>query len=143
MKKINIIGAGLAGCEAALQFAANNWQVSLYEMRPEKQTEAHQTAYLAELVCSNSLKSKLETTASGLLKKEMKLLGCKLLPIAEECAVPAGNALAVDRDKFADKVTNIIENHPNIKLIRQEVTELSDELTIIATGPLTSDSMTT
>lgn len=142
MKKINIIGAGLAGCEAALQFADNNWQVSLYEMRPEKQTEAHQTAFLAELVCSNSLKSKLETTASGLLKKEMKLLGCKLLPIAEECAVAAGNALAVDRDKFAMEVTKIIENHPNINLIRREVTQLNDELTIVATGPLTSDAMT-
>jgi len=142
MQKINIIGAGLAGSEAALQFADNNWQVKLYEMRPGKQTEAHQTDYLAELVCSNSLKSRLISTASGLLKKEMELLGCKLLPIAEKCSVPAGNALAVDRDKFAIEVTKLIENHPNIEIIREEVKELTDELTIVATGPLTSDSLT-
>ncbi|MFO7897380.1 MAG: methylenetetrahydrofolate--tRNA-(uracil(54)-C(5))-methyltransferase (FADH(2)-oxidizing) TrmFO [Candidatus Cloacimonadales bacterium] len=142
MKKIKIIGAGLAGCEAALQFAAKDWQVDLYEMRPEKQTEAHQSGYLAELVCSNSLKSKLPTTASGLLKQELQLLGCQLLPIAEQCSVAAGNALAVDRDKFAQTVTELIENHPNINLQRQEVTSLDDELTIVASGPLTSDGLT-
>ncbi|MCK5051187.1 MAG: methylenetetrahydrofolate--tRNA-(uracil(54)-C(5))-methyltransferase (FADH(2)-oxidizing) TrmFO [Candidatus Cloacimonetes bacterium] len=142
MKQIKIIGAGLAGCEAALQFADNNWQVELYEMRPEKQTEAHQTANFAEVVCSNSLKSKLITTASGLLKAEMKLLGCKLLPIAEECSVPAGNALAVDRDVFAEKITAIIQDHPNINTHREEVTILNDELTIVATGPLTSKELT-
>ena len=142
MKKIKIIGAGLAGCEAALQFADNNWQVELYEMRPGKQTEAHQTGNFAEVVCSNSLKSKLITTASGLLKEEMKILGCKLLPIAEECSVPAGNALAVDRDIFAEKVTKIITNHHNINVHREEVTSLDDELTIVATGPLTSKELT-
>ena len=142
MKKIKIIGAGLAGCEAALQFADNNWQVELYEMRPGKQTEAHQTGNFAEVVCSNSLKSKLITTASGLLKKEMKILGCKLLPIAEECSVPAGNALAVDRDIFAEKVTSIIQEHPNIDIHHEEVTTLGDELTIVATGPLTSKELT-
>ncbi len=142
MKKIKIIGAGLAGCEAALQFADNNWQVEFYEMRPDKQTEAHQTGNLAEIVCSNSLKSKLITTASGLLKAEMKLLSCKLLPIAEECSVLAGNALAVDRDIFAEKVTAIIQDHPNINIHREEVTFLEDELTIVATGPLTSKELT-
>jgi len=142
MNKIKIIGAGLAGCEAALQFADNNWQVELYEMRPEKQTEAHQTGDFAEVVCSNSLKSKLITTASGLLKQEMNFLGCKLLPIAEDCSVPAGNALAVDRGNFSQKVTSIIQGHPNINIKREEVTALGDELTIVATGPLTSKKLT-
>jgi len=142
MKKIKIIGAGLAGCEAALQFADNNWQVELYEMRPEEQTEAHQTGNFAEIVCSNSLKSKLITTASGLLKEEMKILSCKLLPIAEDCSVPAGNALAVDRDVFAEKITSIITEHPNINVHRKEVINLNDELTIVATGPLTSQKLT-
>jgi len=142
MKTIKIIGAGLAGCEAALQFAANNWQVELYEMRPVKQTEAHQTGDFAEVVCSNSLKSKLITTASGLLKAEMKILDCKLLPVAEECSVPAGNALAVDREKFAREVTSIITDHPNINNHREEVTLLDDKLTIVATGPLTSKELT-
>ncbi|MDP8200880.1 MAG: methylenetetrahydrofolate--tRNA-(uracil(54)-C(5))-methyltransferase (FADH(2)-oxidizing) TrmFO [Candidatus Tenebribacter burtonii] len=141
MKTIKIIGAGLAGCEAALQFADNNWQVELYEMRPGKQTEAHQTGNFAEVVCSNSLKSKLITTASGLLKAELKILGCKLLPIAEECSVPAGSALAVDRNIFAEKVTKIIQNYPNINVHREEVTTLGDELTIVATGPLTSKKL--
>ena len=141
MNKINIIGAGLAGCEAALQFADNNWQVELYEMRPTKQTAAHETAFFAELVCSNSLKSKLPTTGSGLLKEEMKLLGCKLLPIAEECSVAAGNALAVDRELFGKTVTEIMENHQNINVHREEVTSLGEELTIVATGPLTSNNL--
>ncbi|MCF7858481.1 MAG: methylenetetrahydrofolate--tRNA-(uracil(54)-C(5))-methyltransferase (FADH(2)-oxidizing) TrmFO [Candidatus Cloacimonetes bacterium] len=142
MKKINIIGGGLAGSEAALQLAAKNWQVELFEMRPAKQTEVHQTASFAEIVCSNSLKSKLLTTASGLLKAEMELLGCKLLPIAETYQVPAGNALAVDRNLFAKNVTKIINDHPNINVHREEVTKLDDELTIIATGPLTTLEIT-
>jgi len=142
MKKIKIIGAGLAGCEAAIQFADNNWQVELYEMRPDIQTEAHQTGNFAEVVCSNSLKSKLITTASGLLKAEMKILGYKLLPIAEECSVAAGNALAVNRDVFAKKVTSMIQDHPNINIHREEVTSLDDERTIVATGPLTSKELT-
>ena len=142
MKKIKIIGAGLAGSEAALQLADNNWKVELFEMRPGKQTEAHQTGNFAEVVCSNSLKSKLITTASGLLKEEMKLLECKLLPIAEECSVPAGNALAIDRELFGRKVTALIESHPNIKVHREEIKNLTDELTIVATGPLTSENLT-
>ena len=142
MNRIKIIGAGLAGSEAALQFADSGWKVELFEMRPKIQTPAHHTADFAELVCSNSLKSKLITTASGLLKAEMKILGCKLLPIAEECSVPAGNALAIDRKNFGRKVTTFIESHPNIKIHREEVTGLNDELTIVATGPLTSENLT-
>ena len=141
MRKIKIIGAGLAGSEAALQFADNGWKVELFEMRSKVQTPAHHTADFAELVCSNSLKSKLITTASGLLKEEMKLLGCKLLPIAEECSVPAGNALAIDRELFSRKVTSLIESHPNISIHREEVTALNDELTIVATGPLTAENL--
>jgi len=142
MRKIKIIGAGLAGSEAALQFADNGWKVELFEMRSKVQTPAHHTADFAELVCSNSLKSKLITTASGLLKEEMKLLGCKLLPIAEECSVPAGNALAIDRELFSRKVTSLIESHPNIKVYREEIKNLTDELTIVATGPLTAENLT-
>ncbi len=141
MKKINIIGGGLAGSEAALQFADRGWKVFLYDMRPGKMTPAHETGLLAEIVCSNSLKSELHSTASGLLKAEMQLLGCKLLNIAHECRVPAGNALAVDRKMFARSVTKIIEKHRNIEIIRKEVTELDNDLTIIATGPLTSDKL--
>lgn len=142
MKKIKIIGAGLAGSEAALQLADLGWKIELFEMRPKIQTPAHQTGDFAELVCSNSLKSQLITTASGLLKKEMKLLGCKLLPIAEKFSVPAGNALAIDRDLFGKKITRIIESHPNIKVYREEFSGLTDDLTIIASGPLTSDKLT-
>lgn len=141
MKKIKIIGAGLAGSEAALQFADANWQVKLFEMRPHKQTPAHETGDFAELVCSNSLKSKLMSTASGALKEELKYLGCKLLPLAEECSVPAGNALALDRIQFARLVTSRIEAHKNIEVVRKEVSCLDDELTLIATGPLTSGNL--
>ncbi len=125
-----------------MQLAGKGWQVDLYEMRPNKMTPAHETADLAELVCSNSLKSKLLSTASGLLKDEMKLLGCNLLPLAEKYAVPAGNALAINRQKFSAAVTELVSSHPSIKLHREEITALDDELTIIATGPLTSESMT-
>ncbi len=142
MKKINIIGAGLAGSECALQLADKNWKVYLYEMRPKKQTPAHKTDLFAELVCSNSLKSNLNSTSSGLLKAELDLLDCKLLNIARSVSVDAGNALAVDRDLFAQKVTQFINNHPNIEVFHDEVTELSKDLTVLATGPLTSDTLT-
>jgi len=142
LKQIKIIGAGLAGSEAALQFADSGWQVRLYEMRDKTRTPAHQTNLCAELVCSNSLKSKLLSTSSGLLKAEMNRLGCKLLPLAEKAAVQAGNALAVDREIFAKTVTQQIVSHPNIRLINEEVTQLDDELTLLATGPLSSDSIT-
>ncbi len=142
MKKIKIIGAGLAGCEAALQLADAGWQVRLFEMRPSQMTPAHKTDKFAEIVCSNSFKSNLISTASGLLKAEMKMLGCKLLSVAAECSVPAGNALAVDRDRFSEAVTKAISQHPNIEIGREEVAVLTDEPTIIATGPLTSPALT-
>lgn len=141
MKEIKIVGGGLAGCEAALQFAKRGWNVTLYEMRPMNTTPAHNTDFLAELVCSNSLKSKLSTTASGLLKEELRILDCELLKLAEKASVPAGNALAVDRDLFAEMVTEVVSSSANIKVIREECTQLSDDLTIIATGPLTSDKL--
>ncbi len=132
----------MAGCEAALQFADAGFDVKLFEMRPEKKTEAHHSDKAAELVCSNSFKSMLPSTASGMLKEEMRLLGSKILPIAEENAVPAGNALAVDREKFASQVTSVIENHPGIELIRREITEIPSEPTVIAAGPLASEKLT-
>jgi methylenetetrahydrofolate--tRNA-(uracil-5-)-methyltransferase len=138
---ISIIGAGLSGCEAALQLAARGYQVKLYEMRPQQQTEAHQTGLLAELVCSNSLKSTRLDTASGLLKAEMHILGSILLPIAQDCNVPAGHALAVDRELFASRITAEIEANPQIQLIRQELTELPEGRVILATGPLSSKAM--
>lgn len=141
MTKIHVIGGGLAGTEAAWQLAERGHAVILYEMRPKRTTGAHVTNNLAELVCSNSLGSKLPDRASGVLQSEMKLLGSKLIACAEAAAVPAGGALAVDRIVFADEVTNAIEGHPNITLVRDEVTEIPAEPTIIATGPLTSPAL--
>lgn len=140
---IRIIGAGLAGCEAAWQCARRGIAVELYEMRPVKSTPAHQTDKFAELVCSNSLKSESENTAPWLLKEEMRRVGSLLLRVAQETSVPAGHALAVDRENFAAKVTEAVAAEPNIKIIRQEVTEITEEdgLTVIATGPLTSDAL--
>jgi methylenetetrahydrofolate--tRNA-(uracil-5-)-methyltransferase len=140
---IRIIGAGLAGCEAAWQCAQRGIEVELHEMRPVKTTPAHQTDRFAELVCSNSLKSESENTAPWLLKEEMRRVGSLLLRIAQETSVPAGHALAVDREKFAARVTEAIAAEPNIKLIRKEVTHINeaDGLTVIATGPLTSDAL--
>ena len=141
--KIKIIGAGLAGCEAAWQVARRGIDVELYEMRPQKTTPAHQTADFAELVCSNSLKSASENTAPWLLKEEMRRAGSLLLEIAEKTAVPAGHALAVDRTIFSGEVTQTIEREPRIRVVREEVTAIdeNDGLTIIATGPLTSDAL--
>jgi methylenetetrahydrofolate--tRNA-(uracil-5-)-methyltransferase len=133
-----VVGGGLAGCEAAWQAAERGLQVSLYEMRPHVHTGAHSGAHLAELVCSNSLGSNLPDRAPGLLKEELRRLGSFLLRIAEDTAVPAGGALAVDRELFSERVTNIIDNHPNIKLVRQEVTQIPQVPVIIASGPLTS-----
>ena len=141
MPEIKIIGAGLAGSEAALYLADKGWKVKLYEMRPVKMTPAHQTGYPAELVCSNSLKSTLLDTPAGLLKEELHLLGSKLLPVAERCAVSAGHSLAVDRNLFAQKINDEIIHHPNIEFIREEITTLPAELSILATGPLTSDNL--
>jgi methylenetetrahydrofolate--tRNA-(uracil-5-)-methyltransferase len=140
--KVSIIGAGLAGAEAAWQCARRGVDVELFEMRPVRATPAHQTSDFAELVCSNSLKSDSENTAPWLLKEEMRRAGSKLLEIARECAVPAGHALAVDRAVFAARVTEAIAREPRIQVRRQEVTALDEgAVTIIATGPLTSDGL--
>jgi len=140
--RVTIIGAGLAGSEAALQLAKRNIKVDLYEMRPNKTTGAHKSDKYAEFVCSNSLGSLDITNASGLLKKEMELLGGELIKVANEYAVPAGNALAIDREGFADRVTELINNNSNINVIKEEVTEIPQkENIIIASGPLTSDSL--
>ena len=139
MQEVKIIGAGLAGSEAALQLSKKGIKVKLYEMRPNKTTGAHVTEDCAEFVCSNSLGSADISNASGLLKKEMELLGSELLKIAYENAVPAGNALAIAREDFAKAVTEKIKNNPNIELIREEITEIPEGNVIIASGPLTSD----
>lgn len=140
--EVIIIGAGLAGSEAALQLAKRNIKVKLYEMRPKKTTGAHVTENCAEFVCSNSLGSADITNASGLLKAEMQELGGELIKIAYECRVPAGNALAIDRVGFSKKVTELIENNENIEFIREELNEIpSDKPVIIASGPLTSDDL--
>ena len=140
--EVIIIGAGLAGSEAALQLAKRNIKVKLYEMRPEKTTGAHVTENCAEFVCSNSLGSADITNASGLLKAEMQELGGELIKVAYECRVPAGNALAIDRVGFSKKVTELIENNENIELIREELKDIpSDKPVIIASGPLTSDDL--
>ena len=140
--EVNVIGAGLAGSEAALQLAKSGFKVNLFEMRPIKTTGAHTTGDCAEFVCSNSLGSYDLTNASGLLKHEMEILGGELIHIARDCAVPAGNALAIDRHKFSQTVTQRIENNPNIRLIKEEVCEIPSSPTIIASGPLTSDIFT-
>lgn len=139
--EVNVIGAGLAGSEASLQLAKRGIKVNLYEMRPKKSTGAHKTEKFAEFVCSNSLGAGDCTNASGLLKKEMELLGGELIKIARECAVPAGTALAIDRELFSQNVTEKICSNPNINVIKQEVTEIPDGYTIMASGPLTSDSL--
>jgi methylenetetrahydrofolate--tRNA-(uracil-5-)-methyltransferase len=143
MSKIKIIGAGLAGSEAAWQCARRGVDVELFEMRPVRSTPAHQTGDFAELVCSNSLKSDSENTAPWLLKEEMRRAGSLLMQIARECAVPAGHALAVDRIAFAARVTEVISREPRITVRREEVTRVDEngDVTIIATGPLTSDAL--
>lgn len=137
---INIIGGGLAGCEAAYQISKRGIKVKLYEMKPTKYSPAHSNSNFAEIVCSNSFKSNLLTNACGLLKEELRMLDSLLIKIADETSVPAGQALAVDREIFSKKVTNYIEKLDNVEIIREEVTEITDDaVTIIATGPLTSD----
>jgi len=141
MTDLIVIGGGLAGSEAAWQAAQRGLKVRLYEMRPSLQTGAHQTHDLAELVCSNSLGSNLPDRASGLLKNETRLLGSMLLECAEQASLPAGGALAVDRELFARLVTERIENHPNIEIVREEVKEIPNTPAIIASGPLTSPAL--
>jgi methylenetetrahydrofolate--tRNA-(uracil-5-)-methyltransferase len=142
MPELVVIGGGLAGSEAAWQAAQRGVQVMLYEMRPDRSTPAHRTGDLAELVCSNSLGSNLVDRAPGLLKEELRRLGCLIMACADATAVPAGGALAVDRQAFALQVTQRIADHPRIHLRREEVTSVPEETpTVIATGPLTSDAL--
>ncbi len=142
MNRVNVIGAGLAGCEAAWQLARFGIAVDLYEMKPHKYTAAHHQEGFAELVCSNSLRSDRLSNAVGLLKEEMRKLGSLIMEAADATRVPAGGALAVDRNLFSDYITNKINNHPLIQVICKEITEIPNkEITIIATGPLTSDAL--
>ena len=142
MTFITVIGAGLAGAEAALQLAKRGIKVRLYEMRPHKTTGAHKTYKFAEFVCSNSLGSFDITNASGLLKEEMKLLGGELIKTAFETSVPAGGALAIDREEFSARITEKIKNNPLIEVINEEITEIPNTPAVIASGPLTSELMT-
>lgn len=139
-RKATVIGAGLAGCEAAWQLAERNIRVRLIEMKPNKMSPAHHSEQLAELVCSNSFRGDRLTNAVGLLKEEMRILDSLILKCAEKTKVPAGGALAVDRDSFSNHVTKAITEHPNIRLIREEAFSIPDGPLIIATGPLTSDT---
>ncbi len=141
MNKVTVIGAGLAGCEAAWCLANMGIQVKLYDMKPQKFTPAHKYTGLCELVCSNSLKAERPDSAAGLLKLEMRRLGSVTMPVADETRVPAGGALAVSRQDFSDKVTEKILNHPNIEFVSSEITEIPEDNVIIATGPLTSDAL--
>ena len=138
-KCVTVVGAGLAGCEAAWQLAERGISVTLYEMKPESYSPAHKMSGFAELVCSNSLKAEHLTNASGLLKAEMRLLDSLILKAAEHARVPAGGALAVDRDNFSAYITSAMENHENITVIRTRIDEIPDGPVIIATGPLTHD----
>ena len=139
--KVTVVGAGLAGCEAAWQLASRGIEVELIEMRPEKMTPAHKTGKFAELVCSNSLRSDALTNAVGVLKEEMRHLDSVIMKIADEVRLPAGSALAVDREVFSDRVTQTVSEHPLITITHKEVTELPEGPCIIATGPLTSDGL--
>lgn len=142
MNKITVIGGGLAGCEAAWQIASRGIKTELIEMKPAKKTPAHKSDMLAELVCSNSLKAARVDSAAGLLKEEMRRLGSICLSAANQCSVPAGGALAVDRDEFSRIITEKIKSHPNITLKTETVTELpKDGITVIATGPLTDGAL--
>lgn len=141
-KRIRVVGAGLAGSEAAYQLAKRGYQVDLYEMRPKQMTPAHVTENFAELVCTNSFRSDALTNAAGLLKEEMRILDSVIMKAADENRLPAGSALAVDREHFSKQVQKRLESFDNINVIREELTEIDPNIpTIIATGPLTSDSL--
>ncbi|QQE76120.1 FADH(2)-oxidizing methylenetetrahydrofolate--tRNA-(uracil(54)-C(5))-methyltransferase TrmFO [Brevibacillus composti] len=138
---VTVVGAGLAGSEAAWQIAESGVSVKLYEMRPKTQTPAHHTDKFAELVCSNSLRANSLTNAVGVLKEEMRLFGSVIIGAADKCAVPAGGALAVDRHEFAQYVTDAVRNHPLIEVMTEEITEIPEGIVVIATGPLTSPAL--
>ena len=147
-KEIIVIGGGLAGCEATYQIAKRGIKVKLYDMKPNKFSPAHSNKNLAEIVCSNSFKSNLHTNACGLLKEELRMLDSLLIKIADETAVPAGQALAVDREEFSKKVTEYLEKMEKVEIIRNEIGKeiflkdlIKNHIVIIATGPLTSESL--
>ena len=141
-KEVIVVGAGLAGCEAAYQLAEKGIKVKLYEMKPKIKTEAHSKDYFSELVCSNSLGSDSLENAAGLMKEELRLLGSLLVKIADKNRVPAGQALAVDRDTLSEEITSIITNHENIEVIEEEFTDIpGDKIVLIASGPLTSEKL--
>ena len=141
-KEVIVVGAGLAGCEAAYQLAEKGIKVKLYEMKPKIKTEAHSKDYFSELVCSNSLGSDSLENAAGLMKEELRLLGSLLVKIADKNRVPAGQALAVDRDTFSEEITSIITNHEKIEVIEEEFTDIPDDkIVLIASGPLTSEKL--
>ena len=141
MKEAIVVGAGLAGCEAAYQLSKRGIHVKLYEMKPHKKSEAHHMDTFAELVCSNSLRSDALTNAVGLLKEEMRTIGSLIMEVADETSLPAGSALAVDRTLFSKKITEKIQNNPNIEIIDEEVDHIPDSPCVIATGPLSSQAM--
>ena len=142
MEPITVIGAGLAGCEAAWQIAKRGGRVVLFEMKPEVYSSAHRSPFFAELVCSNSFKSVSLENASGILKEEMGQLDSLILKVAKEAKVPAGDSLAVDREIFSQQITQALENLENVEVIRKEVSSIPEEgVTIIATGPLTSENL--
>ncbi len=141
MPVVNVVGAGLAGSEAAWQIAQRGVKVRLYEMRPVKSTPAHHTDQFAELVCTNSLRANQITNAVGLLKEEMRRLNSLVMTSADANAVPAGGALAVDRDDFSGQITTTLREHPNIEVIAEELSEFPEGITVVATGPLTSPAM--
>jgi methylenetetrahydrofolate--tRNA-(uracil-5-)-methyltransferase len=141
MTVVNVVGAGLAGSEAAWQIAKRGIKVNLYEMRPVRQTPAHHTDKFAELVCSNSLRANTLTNAVGVLKEEMRNLDSVIISSADNSSVPAGGALAVDRHEFAANVTEKVKHHPNVTVMNEEVTDIPEGITVIATGPLTSESL--
>ena len=140
-QKVNVVGAGLAGSEAAYQLAQRGIKVNLIEMRPVKQTPAHHTDKFAELVCSNSLRGNALTNAVGVLKEEMRHLDSLIITSADKARVPAGGALAVDRHDFAGYITDTLRNHPNITVLNEEVNHIPEGYTIIATGPLTTEHL--
>ena len=141
MERVTVIGAGLAGCEACWQLINRNIPVTLVEMRPTKMTPAHKSEKFAELVCSNSLRSNALNNAVGVMKEEMRRMNSLIMKVADETAVPAGSALAVDRESFSARITEIIKNHPLVEVLEAEGTEIPEGNVIVATGPLTSDAL--